>query len=212
MAQIALQLKDMQVNKVQTKQRYSDWRSIVAEEPAKPSYAHGNDMMATSLVTVLLDCLFGGGFFSSMGGLGDVLHGAAQMGGMEATTRPTHKPVQNLERQAEMNEQLNKMAYQRAMSGANGQNAQMQLMQQMIAMLLMNMLSNQQGSGEGKTGGSKGQSVAAKSDVVPGAFCNGTSVVLSQLKQNRQSICCIRTMFQRSADIITPKFETLKYA
>lgn len=201
MNQIALQLKVMQDAKTTTQKRYSDWRSI-AYEPA-PSAQQSNELIATSLVTVLLDGLFGMGLFS---GLGDAAHGMAQMTAMEHASRGNSQ----LQRSAQLNEALNKRLFQTSQGAQNGQTQQMKLLQQMMAMLLMSMLTQQGGDETGSAGGSKGQQANAKNaDVVPDVLRHPA---VARFKQNRQSIACIRTMFQRQADVVTPKFQALKYA
>lgn len=206
MKQIAAQLQAMQqantMPQATTQANSKDWLSFV-EEPKTVS--DSNDFVASTLVTVLLDSLFGFGLFSSMG---QAAQGVAQMTAMEHATRG-NQPNGQLQRTAMLNDELNKRAFAMNTSGQKKQTQQMKMLQQMMAMLLMNMLSNQsedEGSdeGEGMVRAKKKQN-----DVVNDVLRHPT---MARFKQNRQSIACIRTMFQRQADIVAPKFAAPRYA
>lgn len=200
MKQIADQLQAMEQIKKATQK---DWQSLVQSTAAPQASGNGsNDFMATTLVTVLLDSLFGFGMFS---GMGDAAHGMAQMTAMEHTTRGNGQ----MQRTAQLNEELNKRAFALSTGSQKKQTQQIKMLQQMMAMLLMNMLSSQSGEDEGSEEGEMFKAKAKNDDMVHDVMRHPA---MARFKQNRQSIACIRTMFQRQADIVTPKMNAPRYA
>lgn len=198
---IAAQLEAMQQEKAATQKQYRDWRSIARAPASAPRQNGGSDVVATALVGVLLDGLFGMGLFS---GLGEAAQGLAHMTAMEHSTRRTApKQPAALQPHRRLNNQMNdRKDFTAALSAQKSQTQQMKHLQQMLAMLLMNMLSHQTGEDEGSSEG--GHEIAADPlrQQTMGFFI-----------KNRKDMICISKMFGREMKgMVTPKFETLRYA
>ena len=200
MNQIASQLKTMQQTKAANTKKYSDWQSVITE-PAKPA-SQGNEFLATTLISVLLDGLFGMGLFS---GMSDAVQGVAHISAMEHTTRGNNPQMQ---RTAQINEALNQRNISGAQTAQKNQMQQMKMLQQMMAMLLMNMVSQQSEEGEEAAGGSTGQSTRHQ-DVVNDDY---RQIDIARFKQNKHSMHDIRASFARQVKMVTPKQTAPRYA
>lgn len=168
--------------------------------PAKPATADngGGDIFGALLGSIFLDMFFG---MPMMQGLGDASRGLAQIGLMNAIEdeQPEQRMRKPAPRAASFDEILmtaEQTEHLQAVASQTNKMRQMVMLRQMMAMLMAQIM-NAQEEGEGKSGSGEGGLVA---DVL-------REPKLARFKQNRQSISCIRTLFQRqSAMVSAPKF------
>lgn len=179
---------------------------MVAEAPATNN--GGGDIFSCLIGSLFLDMFFGG--MPIMSGMGEATRGLAQIGlmnGVEAaheTQQPRKMRMNPAPQRAVSFDDVLMTAQQtehlQAVASQTNKMRQMVMLRQMLAMLVAQMMNNMQEEGEGKSGGDGG--------LVPDVLRDPK---LARFKQNRQSISCIRTLFQRQTASLKPAFSGAQY-
>lgn len=167
--------------------KYQNWRAVANNPATQNDQMMGGNM----LFNFLLEGLFGMPLFA---GLSDMTQGMAHMGAMSLTDREQERRVVD-----PYSMDLADAAYENARARNKAQEKQLQMWQHMAMLMLMAMLQQQAQQGE-KSGDADG--------LVPDILRHPT---MARFKQNRASVACIRTMFQRQADAVTPSYQAPKY-
>jgi hypothetical protein len=188
MKEISAQMNALRATKKTNIKRHTDWRKLT-EEPA-PMHRPENDMMGLSILSMLLQCLFGLPVFA---GLGETAKGLLQFGIMGAVDEenPTLSHVKRL------NKTLNDTQFNKAMNKNADQIQQMEMVKAITALLIAHMGGHTEE--ESTSGGS------SDDGLIPDVLRHPT---VARFKQNRHSMSCVRTLFQRQAEAVAPRLKT----
>lgn len=196
---ITAQMQALRAVKKKNHQRHTDWRALMEEEhyaPVAPTQTM--DMSSMSLLMMLLQCLFGLPVF---GGMGEMLKGVIEVAALNMADE--NNP--NMARIKQINKTLSDTQYHKAMRGNQNQMQQMEMIKQITTLLMMQMQNGHQDDEDESAGGSTGQSHGLAADVL-------RHPTMARFKQNRQSVSCIRTLFQRQVEQVAPSYSAPRYA
>ena len=199
--EVTEQLAAVQKAQQQNKRRYQNWKSV-----ANNPQGHDSMMSGNMLFSFLLEGLFGLPFFS---GFSEIGQGMAHMGAMQLSDQPDTRKVAD-----PYDLDMTDRAYGKASKHNAAQQKQLEMWQQMTMMLILMMMQQlQQQQGESGSGGAVGPDRFGMpkrkgEDLVPDALRDPK---MARFKQNRATISCIRTMFQRQADAVVPRYSAPKY-
>lgn len=176
----------------------------------------GADILSCLLGSLFMDFFLGMPLFQGLGGgmgmgmgagFSEATQGLAHIGVMNAVdsqnTAPHLRGMPKASRSTSFDDILitaQQTEHLQAVANQTNKMRQMVMLRQMMAMLLTQMV-NAQDQEEGKSGG-------GSDGLVPDVLRDPK---LARFKQNRQSISCIRTLFQRQSDMIAPRHSAPQY-
>ena len=194
MAELGKRLQNLEKTKALTDKRYTQWSSVAAK-PAPSSANEGAAPILGMIFSSFFETLFGGmPIMQAFDGMvGDSMQGLGTLGVMGAEDG-AHA---SLQRTGQINHSLKSARIKQHGAASKRQADQMEMLRMMMHMM-MNMMAEQNGDASGE----------GEESLVPDALRDPK---MARFKQNRHSISCVRTLFQREAEITAPRFEAPRY-